>query len=113
MRLKGFWERIRGKDLPETVTAKKELTEATLVALSALHYFNHEWLENEQDWSKIKKGEVVKASNGSPADLGQMQLLQITLQNAIKNHKSKFKQWPPTDKDIEKLLNLSKGIRVS
>ncbi|TDI98875.1 MAG: hypothetical protein E2O76_07420 [Caldithrix sp.] len=113
MRLKGFLERIRGKNLPETVAVKKELTEATLVALSALHNFNHEWLENEQDWSKIKKGEVVKASNGSPEDLGQMQLLQITLQNAIKNHKSKFKQWPPTDKDIEKLLNLSKGIRVS
>ena len=78
-----------------------------------MHHFNREWLEDKQNWSKIKKGEVVKASDGSPEDLGQMQLLQITLQEAIKSHKSKFRQWPPTDKDIETLLHQSKGIRVS
>jgi hypothetical protein len=95
------------------VAAKKNLTEATLVALSAMYHFNHEWLEDKQNWSKIKKGEVVMLSDGSPEDIGQMQLLQIRLQDAIKGHKAKFGQWPPTEKDIKKLLNLSKGIRVS
>jgi len=52
-------------------------------------------LENKQDSSKIKTGEVVMLSDGSQEDRGHMQLLQITLKEAIKSHKSKFGQWPP------------------
>lgn len=85
------------------------MAESTLVALSALYNFNTGWLEEKTHWKEIRSGTLV--SNG----LSQFQAkwMEQALQEAIALHKKHFHKWPPSDEEVDELLRLSHGIRVS
>ncbi|MBN2010579.1 hypothetical protein JW960_14630 [candidate division KSB1 bacterium] len=106
------WQRLFRLREPNPARRFKT-SESILVALNALYHTHPEWIEHADAWSKIKSGQMnpVDLKNSGISDT-EIKQLKINIEQAIDDHKNKFKNWPPNDDDLKAFLQMSSGIRI-
>ena len=112
-----LWEKIifwtlnkEEKESSTTNTDNKPIPEPVLVALSSIHHINPDFIENEEDFTRI----IDMTKSDSPDATDMSQKASNALRKTLKDHQNKFpehnvEKW----KDyIPQFIKMAKGIRV-
>jgi hypothetical protein len=109
---RSIWQRLliwAGLRHEEKVKEDKAIPESSLVALSAIHHFEPQWVDPVCQW----KGSIDGLRITKPLSSDQNFLGTPELEESLKAHIRKFGTWPPSEEDRERLEKLSAGIRIN
>lgn len=100
------WAGFMPKEEAKEVEA---VSESILVALSAIHHFEPDWVERICQWRGSADGlQMTKPLSPDENFLGTQEL-----EGSLQGHIKKFGNWPPNEEDRNRLEKLSAGIRIN
>ncbi len=108
--LKRFLNRVRFFAMGKYKS--REGFEAILVALSALHHVNKEWLNEEKLFNAKLDISKLDLPAATQQDQKNLDMQKQALAEALERHINEGFQWPPSDTDRELFKQLSAGVHV-